>query len=613
MTTFMQFLSKYFAWMVFLTVLTVRLLTLSDFSVSPFFLPEIGDMKFYSDWGLRIAGGQLSDGQAFYGLPGYAYLLAIVYSVSGFDPFTVGVLQAVCEALTSVVLFKTAIAVFSTARNKEGGGHEMAHTIGIAAVVTWTVYQPAQGFSVILMPTAWVVLAYSSGVFFALRSRTPPTGLQWLGAGFLVGLVSTLVATVLFLLVLFVARICLSEQEGWLRIRASIFAAAALLLGVSIGMAPAWGHNYFVAKEPVLLSAHSGINFWIGNSPVANGYAKIPPGLRASQEGLLEDSIHLAQVEAGRTMKRYEVSQWWSAKANAQIRENPAWWFRLLGLKLHNFWNAFQNDDLAILKLLRDHDVLPFGLRFGVVAAFGLPGLLIVGWRYPKAWWVVAGVLLQIAALLPVFVTERYRMAAVPGLILLGNYFLWQLWNDLSARRFLPASACVALLGCSALFISRPQMEASLWSLDYYKAGIRATDVGEYDKAMRNLEIAVSYAPDSADVIFSLGNVWLGKGNRGEAKRFYRRALELNPNHERVLNNVGVLALEEKLYAFAERCFIRALKIDHDDPKVLYLLALTRFESGAVEEARDPLSQALRLRPQQREFLELAEKIRLGH
>ena len=64
-----------------------------------------------------------------------------------------------------------------------------------------------------------------------------------------------------------------------------------LLVGVGIGTAPCWVHNYVVTRDPVLLSAHSGINFWIGNNPSANGYPRFPPGLHAGQAAMLQDSI----------------------------------------------------------------------------------------------------------------------------------------------------------------------------------------------------------------------------------------------------------------------------------------------------------------------------------
>ena len=46
-----------------------------------------------------------------------------------------------------------------------------------------------------------------------------------------------------------------------------------------------------MAHDRVILSAHGGINFWIGNNPDANGYPRFPPGMRAGQAAMLEDSI----------------------------------------------------------------------------------------------------------------------------------------------------------------------------------------------------------------------------------------------------------------------------------------------------------------------------------
>ena len=64
---------------IFLVALFVRLFVLARLSASPYLVPESGDMKFYSDWALRIANGEASDPHAFYGLPGYAYFLALIY------------------------------------------------------------------------------------------------------------------------------------------------------------------------------------------------------------------------------------------------------------------------------------------------------------------------------------------------------------------------------------------------------------------------------------------------------------------------------------------------------------------------------------------------------
>jgi tetratricopeptide (TPR) repeat protein len=378
-----------------------------------------------------------------------------------------------------------------------------------------------------------------------------------------------------------------------------------LISGLFIGASPAWLHNYFVAHEPVMLSAHSGINFWIGNNPDATGYPKMPAGIRASQDGLLKDSVTLAERAAGRKLKRVEVSNYWTARANDYIHANRAAWFRLMGLKLANFWNAYQYDDLSIIKLLVDDEIVPPGLRFGVVAALGLASLMPVIWIFPRARWIAAAVFLHMLALMPVFITERYRMAAVPGLLLLGSGGVWLLWNALASNRWATAAGISLTVVGAAWFVSTPRSDASLWALDFYKAGIRSEAAGDCTKALLNLETAFAYVPDNADVNFALGNHWLAEGDRDRAKLFYRRSLELVPTHEGTLNNLGVMAIEEKRWSLAETFLLGSLTSEPNAAKTHYLLARVRFESGNYEGANAALDKALELKPKQKEFLEL--------
>ena len=109
-----------------------------------------------------------------------------------------------------------------------------------------------------------------------------------------------------------------------------IQAVGLLLVGVIVGTSPCWAHNCFVARDPVFLSAHGGINFWLGNNPEATGYPRFP-GLHAGQGQMLRDSIDQAEAAAGRSLKRSEVSRYWSAKARDYIAANLAPW---LGLRV---------------------------------------------------------------------------------------------------------------------------------------------------------------------------------------------------------------------------------------------------------------------------------------
>ena len=446
------------AFAIFLLAFAIRLLVLIRFSNSPHFIPDGDDMKFYSDWALRITHGQWTDHQAFYGLPGYAFCLAAIYKLSGgLDPFAAGLLQALMDAGIATLLYKIASTVFAPTEEETGARLAAArpHVIGVGAALLWMCFTPAQAFSMILMPTIWLVLSYYTCIWWAVKTQRSSWWQPWLALGIFAGVIAMLVATILFAIPLLLTAIFLSvERDAPLKARLPKIAAAVLALvgGLYVGAAPAWIHNYFIAHEPVMLSAHSGINFWVGNNPVANGYPKMPPGLRASQEGMLKDSLTIAEKESGKKLTRAEVSKFWSAKANAYIRENRPAWLRLMAVKFGNFWNAYQYDDVGAMKRLSDDGILPPGLRFGFIAALGLAGLLPAILLFPRSRWVAAAVVLHMCALMPVFVTERYRLAAVPGLMILAALGLWQLWANLVRGHWLGVGAYLVLAFGAATF-----------------------------------------------------------------------------------------------------------------------------------------------------------------
>ena len=395
----------------FAGVLMLRLVSITRLSASPFLLPARGDMQFYNDWAQRILHGEWTTHTAFYGLPLYAYLLAFLYKLFGYSPFIPALLQASFDAGTSVLIYRLAIIVSAppptpVAPATHSGGLVASHLreiLGLLAGASWAFFVPAQAYSIILMPTAWVIFAFWLVVWIIVRKESAPTPGSCFWLGLLVGFVAMGVATILFLIPLILAALLLKRlppgephpRSGRRRRYPALLASAVLALsGVLIGTAPCWIHNYYVAHDPVFLSAHSGVNFWIGNNPEANGYPHFPPGMRAGQAAMLEDSIVTAESAAGHPLKRADVSHYWSAQAKQYIEHHPWPWIQLLGTKIRNFFSSFQYDDLSIITILRQNKIIFPGLYFGLAAAFALPGI-VLGWqRFPTSRWLTVAILL---------------------------------------------------------------------------------------------------------------------------------------------------------------------------------------------------------------------------
>jgi len=545
---------------IFALALLVRLVVLSRFGHSAYFSPTSGDMKFYADWGQRIAAGQWTDLHAFYGLPGYPFLLGGIFAFCGFSPYTIAALQTLSEAGIAALLYQIAAWAFPGPR---------ARVIGTLAALGWIFFQPAQAFSLLMMPTTWAVLAFWGVFAWSVRTGSRSLWRLWIALGVLVGVAATFVASVLLVLPIPVA----AAVRNLRRPGAVFVAVACLLAGVAAGTSPCWYHNYFLAREPVFLSAHSGVNFWIGNNPDANGYPKMPPGLRASQEGLMEDSIRIAQASAGRPLSRAEVSRFWSAKANAYIREHPSQWLALMSVKLRNFWSATQYDDLSVINPLREEGVLTFGLRFGWVAVLALPGIALAWRRAPRSRWIVAGMALSMVALLPVFVTERYRLIAAPGLLLLGACGIAELGEALVSRRWGRAGVWLGASTAAFFLVHLPQNEPELEWLDAYNSGRNALQTGNLPSARAKLERACALAPRNADILTALGSCWLQENDFSKAREYYRRALQIDPQTLSALNNLALVEMADGHWAEAQALLLAALRIEPNDPKVRELAA----------------------------------------
>lgn len=591
--------AKWLPFCLFFLTLATRILVLHRFFETPFFSPDSGDAAFYNEWALRILDGQFSDGQAFYGLPGYAWLLAGIYAVFGYTPYVPALLQCFVEAATAVIVFRIGSCLFP------GGPKAMA--TGTLAAVAWTFFIPAQAFSIVLMPTCYVALAFWGLVLWALRvseDGSRSIWVPWAWMGLIVGVTSMFVATIFFVL-----PVILFASARTLRWPRTVAAAGVLISGVLLGCSPCWIHNYLFAKEPVLLSAHSGINFYVGNNPEATGYPKIPAGLRSDQEGMLKDSILVAERKTGRNLRRFEVSRFWSENAKEFIQNNPGKWLQLMALKVRNLFNGYQYDDLSLIALLRSQRIILFGVGFGILAAFAIPGAFLLPFVARRSLWVSAAVLLYLGALLPVFVTERYRLPAAPGLAVLAAGGLVALAQFIAMRRWIPISVYAGMFALAGLLVRWPVATPEMLALDHYNVGNNLLRAGELKRASQYLNRALVYSPDSAEINFALGNLALEKDERTEAKGFYRRTLELNPSHSSAYNNLGVMAEEEDRLELARRFFSMSIAAEPDDAKSWYLFARVELRLGDRDAARKAIERALELSPLRPQLLALRDEI----
>src|SRR6267378_2721534 len=121
--------------LVFLGVFALRLWALIRLTHSPLLLPTGGDMHFYNDWAREILRGQFNQALAFYGLPGYAYLLAFFYRIFGENPFVPGLLQAAVDAGIAVLIYQIYLRIFESVKSKSFTRNVSPELIGLFAAL----------------------------------------------------------------------------------------------------------------------------------------------------------------------------------------------------------------------------------------------------------------------------------------------------------------------------------------------------------------------------------------------------------------------------------------------------------------------------------------------
>src|SRR5205814_9962294 len=97
-----------------------------------------------------------------------------------------------------------------------------------------------------------------------------------------------------------------------------------------------------------------------------------------------------------------------------------------------------------------------------------------------------------------------------------------------------------------------------------------------------------------------------------DALACYWAVLSIDAEHTGALNNLGVIALDARDYANAERWFRRAAQIEPANAKTHFLLAKTFLGKGNREAAQTEIDAAVRLKPDQPEFRTLSEQIKVG-
>lgn len=546
--------------------LVVRLAWLADFRVSPLFEGLLLDERNYDAWARRIAGGDVFGEGTFTANPLAPYVLGLLYTLLGRDLLVVRVVQMVAATVTCFFVHRIAANLF-------GRGAALV-ALGLSAF-----YGPMIFVSGTLVAEVWVLL-FASGSF-ALLTGPSRGGPALLLAGLLLALAALGRPNLLPLILLLPVAHAVSTPPA--TARALAVRGGAWLLGAALVLGPVLVRNAS-RGDAVLVTAHGGVNLWIGNNPDADGFFKTPvgSGLAGGQDTLVASSIDVAEEALGHPASASEASRWWEARAFAFAREQPLSFLGLTATKAGYFLNAYE----APLESNYDYGRTLSPTLRSLTVGFGVVGpLAIVGTGVAWRRWRACAVLLTFAvvysaSVIATFIAMRYRLPALVALFPLAGFAVSELAGVILARRWRGAlSMVVPLVALVALF-HRPLPSGILErnrAFVEHNLGEVELDAGRVAEALGHFEEAVRLFPERGKFYNNLGLAYLRADRPHEAVEALEHGISLGIRDRRIYRNLAKARLATGEPGLALEAYRKAAQAS---PRH----AATRFDIGVVLE-----------------------------
>lgn len=537
----------------------------------PFFARLAMDAQEYDRWARAIAAGDWLGSEPFFQAPLYPYLMAVVYRLTG-------------PSYDAIYLLQIGLALVGLALVARAADRMLGPPHGVVAAALGALYLPFVFHEVQIAKEGVAVVAAAALLERLAAARSESGASGGLGAcaaaGALLGLLALLRENALLLAPL-LAPLLWRRSEP----RVGVRRLAAYVAGFALVLAPVAVRNAALGGGLLPTTFQGGVNFWIGNHPGADGtYRPISVGKQVPRLERAEPR-RLAEAAAGRELSGAEVSRHWLRRSLAWAAAEPAAFARLQLAKLGLYLSWYEWPDAVDYywtKGISPPLAAPL-LEFGALSLLAAVGLLIARRRARELAPVVLFELGWLVSTVAFFVFSRYRLPAVPGLLVLAAVPLvaaLEAWRGRSGRR---ATALATLASITALaWVAphatgyRPRADLVEYNLGrlaqeagdlaaaeaHYRAALAVDDRnllatmnlgtlaarrGDLAVALPLLERAAALEPGSDDARANLGAARLAAGDRAGARAELERALALNPSHAAARGNLQRLERLEQV------------------------------------------------------------------
>ncbi|MBN1824391.1 MAG: tetratricopeptide repeat protein [Endomicrobiales bacterium] len=544
-------MKKYIIWTLIIAGILVRLLYFSQVKDEFLFKTPILDAKYYHEWAIEIADGDIfgKNRGVFMMSPGYSYFLAFVYSVLGNASAGVVLIQFLLGIATAVLVYLLGKRLFS-------------ETTGIVAMALYLFYSPALFYESTLLKTSLINFLNTLALY--LLSAGGPAAIVFSGiaTGFSIHLRPN--AALIALL-----------AAAWILIkykRKSYVPVLMFVAGLSIMLLPVGIRNLAVGGEFAFSTAHGGMNFYTGNSKHCLGPYTPMPFARTDPEVEQDDFIKEASKRAGRTLSPAESSNFWFGEAKKEILADPGRWLNLLARKALVFFNGYEtpiNLDYYFFKNEYRSMLSYLPVRYGILLPLAAGGIVLAPLNALFAGYLalyfISGIIF--------FVVSEYRFPVVPLLCIYAGVFLAEGVKRVMLKNNVKTIITPLAVFTAFLLLANVDIYSKLFGFDTYKKsnlsnsyfgmGVTYEQNGMSKKAEDTYRRAIAIMPQTGPLV-NLAGILEDKGEIGEAERIYKFAIRTNPGAPEAYNNLGTIYYKKGDYAAAKMLFGKAMETNPD-------------------------------------------------
>ena len=543
------------------------------------FRMPVVDAASYLNQAAAPAAGASPPARPFWQPPLYPYLLAGLLRATGGNVTAVRLLQGLCGAAVTVLVYRLARAAAS-------------RPTAVAAAVAAMLYGPLLFFNSRLLPTGPAVALGLLTLWRWRRLDRRPSARRGLLAGLSAGVTALAVANILALVPVMLAGLLVRAVRAR-RAAPHARAAGALVAGVLLVVLPVTIRNRAVAGQWVLVSTNAGINLYLGNNPDLDRTLAARPGI---------DWERLAAIpyRAG-ARNEAEADRLFRARVLGYAARQPAAFAAGLWRKAGWALNAREMPRNVDVYAFRRHAPLlrplvwragGFAFPLGLVLPLALWGAVAAARRRALPWTDAAYALVYSASVVLFFPASRYLAPVVPVLLIgaAGGA------ADLRALRGRERAVGLLAVAAAAVLVNLPTAMPTD-TIDYAAelhlfTGVGLQTRGRPAEAVEQYEAALALDPRSADAHRYLATALRALGDRAGQMQHLRRAVALRPDHDPALQDLAVALYRQGRVADAVALLRRVLALNPDNRNAMKNLAVGLFHLRQEDEARAWLRRA---------------------